>query len=257
MTNSMMFSFKDRVAFVSGGASGIGKDACFSFAKAGAKVAVIDQQKEEGEGVAGAIQKEGGEAIFLRVDVSKPEELDQAVESIVKRWGRLDFAFNNAGIEGTPSPTVDCSFENWQRTLAVNLSGTWYAMRAQIPVMLRQGSGVIVNCSSVAGLVGIEGMPAYVASKHGVVGLTKTAALEYASKGIRINVICPGAIKNPMLDRFMGSSDEASEAIKSNEPIGRIGEPREISQTLLWLCSEGASYVIGQSITVDGGWTAR
>ena len=156
------------------------------------------------------------------------------------------------------SSTIDCSHENWERVLAVNLTGVWFAMRCEIRQMLKQESGgVIVNCASVAGLTGIAGLPAYVASKHGVVGLTRTAALEYATRNIRVNAVCPGAIETPMLERFMGSSEEARQTVVASEPIGRLGRPEEIASAVIWLCSEGAGFTTGQALAVDGGWTAR
>jgi NAD(P)-dependent dehydrogenase (short-subunit alcohol dehydrogenase family) len=176
------------------------------------------------------------------------------VEKTIQKYGRLDCAYNNAGIEGAPSSTVECSSENWDRTIDTNLKGVWLCMKYEIPEMLKHGKGSIVNCSSIAGLVGFETIPAYVASKHGVIGLTETAALEFAKKNIRVNAVCPGAIHTPMLDRFTKGEEQQ---MANQDPMGRIGRPEEIAESVLWLCSDKASYVTGQSLAVDGGWVAH
>jgi NAD(P)-dependent dehydrogenase (short-subunit alcohol dehydrogenase family) len=251
----LSFNFEEQVAFVSGASFGIGRETALRFARAGAKLALIDWAESPGEALAAEIREMGVDARFFKVDVSKENEVQQAIRQIESIWGRLDFAFNNAGIEGQPAPTDQCRLENWNQTIAINLTGTWFAMKSQIPLMRKKHFGVIVNCASVAGLQGIAFMPAYVASKHAVVGLTKVAALELAREGIRVNVVCPGAINTPMLDRFMASSPNAKTNLENSSPIGRVGQPREIADTVLWLCSEGGSFVIGQSIAVDGGWT--
>jgi NAD(P)-dependent dehydrogenase (short-subunit alcohol dehydrogenase family) len=172
-------------------------------------------------------------------------------------WGRIDFAFNNAGIEGTQALTPECSAENWDRVIDVNLRGVWLCLKYQIPEMLKQGRGSIVNCSSIAGLIGFPGIPAYVASKHGVIGLTKTAALEFAKKNIRVNAICPGVIQTPMIDRFVHGEAKIQKQFIDGEPVGRIGTPEEIAAAALWLCSESSSFVTGHSLIVDGGWLAQ
>jgi NAD(P)-dependent dehydrogenase (short-subunit alcohol dehydrogenase family) len=179
------------------------------------------------------------------------------VEETVQVFGGLDIAFNNAGIEGDSAPTADCSDENWAHTIAVNLTGTWLCMREEIPRMLTRGGGSIINCASVAGLVGFAGIPAYTASKHGIVGLTKTAALDYATMGIRVNAVCPGVIHTAMVERFTHGDPEAEAALFAGEPMGRMGEPEEIASAVVWLASDGASFVTGQAIAVDGGWVAR
>ena len=175
----------------------------------------------------------------------------------VEEFGGLDVAFNNAGIEGAPASTHECTRENWDRTLAVDLTGVWLCMRAEIPRLLERGSGSIVNNASVAGLVGFASIPAYTAAKHGIVGLTKTAALEYAEQGIRVNAVCPGVIDTEMVERFTGGQPEAEAAMIEMEPVGRMGHPEEIADAILWLCSDRASFVTGQAIAVDGGFVAR
>ena len=248
----------DKVALVTGASSGIGRATALAFAKAGYAVVLADRADIGGHGVKAEIAAAGGTALFVHCDVAEEADVRNLVDRAVATFGRLDAAFNNAGIEGKPAPTADCTEENWDRTIAVNLKGVWLCMVHEIRQMLHQGSGgVIVNCASVAGLEGVPGLPAYCASKHGVVGLTRAAALEYATSNIRVDAVCPGAIETPMLERFMASSEEARQTVISSEPVGRLGKPEEIASAVLWLCSEGASFTTGQAIAVDGGWTAR
>jgi NAD(P)-dependent dehydrogenase (short-subunit alcohol dehydrogenase family) len=248
-------AFKNKVAIVTGGSFGIGRAAAVAFAKKGVKVAVVDWI-EHNETV-DLIKKEGAEAIFIKCDVSNTSDVKAMVEKTVNAFGRLDFAFNNAGIEGMTAITQDCTEENWDKTLGVNLKSIWLCMKNQIPEMQKQGKGVIINCASIAGLVGFPGLPAYVASKHGVIGLTKTAALECAKSGIRVNAVCPGAIKTPMIDRLTGKKKEAEDQFAALEPIGRLGEPEEVANAVLWMCSDEASFVTGHAMAVDGGWVAQ
>lgn len=246
------------VALVTGGAAGIGKAAALAFAQNGAKVALCDLKVEAGNEVAGAIEQAGGRAIFVRADVSRAADVDAFVAAAVQAFGRVDCAFNNAGIEGQLGSTAECAEENFDRTIAVNLKGIWLCLRRELREMLRQGGGgAIVNMSSVAGLVGFENLPAYVASKHGVIGLTKTAALEHATKGIRVNAVCPGVIHTDMIDRVTGKDPGIERQFVDMEPMGRMGKPQEIAQAAVWLCSPAASFITGQALAVDGGLVAR
>ena len=251
----METTFKNKVALVTGGASGIGRATALAFAKKGAKVAVVDWK--ENDEMVDLIKELGSEAIFIKCDVSKTDYVKAMVARTIAAFGRLDYAFNNAGIEGTSAPTQDCSEENWDKTIGVNLKGLWLCMKYEIPEILKQGKGAIVNCASVAGLVGFAGLPAYVASKHGIVGLTKTTALECATQGIRVNVVCPGVIQTPMIDRLTGKTKEGIERFKGFEPIGRFGLPEEIANAVVWMCSDEASFVTGHVMAVDGGFTAQ
>jgi NAD(P)-dependent dehydrogenase (short-subunit alcohol dehydrogenase family) len=248
----------EKVALVTGAASGIGRATARAFAQSGVKVVLADISVEVGEGVAAEISRTTEmQASFVKCDVSKSTDVERMVRHAVERFGRIDYAFNNAGTEGIQAATAECSEENFDRTIAVDLKGTWLCMKHEIPQMFKQGGGVIVNCSSIAGLVGFPNLPAYVASKHGVIGLTKTAALEYAKSNIRVNAVCPGVIHTPMVDRFVAGDAEAMKALIAGEPIGRIGEPSEIADAVLYLCSARASFVTGVVLPVDGGWVAQ
>ena len=247
-----------KVALVTGASSGIGKASAIAFARAGYAVVLADVDVPGGHRALDEVKATGAAAIFVRCDVADPVDVLDTVRQAVSAFGRLDAAFNNAGIEGQSACTTDCGHDNWERVIATNLTGIWYCMRNEIRQMLTQErGGVIVNCASVAGLTGIAGMPAYVASKHGVVGLTKVAALDYAQQSIRVNAVCPGAIKTPMLDRIMGDGKEGRRDLLASEPIGRLGTAEEVANTVVWLCSPEASFITGQAIAVDGGWTAR
>ena len=251
----METSFKNKVALVTGASFGIGRATAILFAHKGAKVVLVDWQ--ENSETLDFITTFGGEALFIKCDVSQLSEVQKMIQKIISVYGRLDFAFNNAGIEGTSATIPECTEENWDKTIGVNLKGIWGCMKYEIPEMLKNGSGVIVNCASIAGLVGFPGLPAYVASKHGVIGLTKTAALENAKLGIRINAVCPGAIKTPMIDRLTGNKKEVEDQYAAQEPIGRLGDPNEVANAVIWLCSDDASFVTGHAMPVDGGWTAQ
>lgn len=247
--------FENKVAIVTGGAYGIGRATAIEFARLGAKVAVVDW-KQSSETV-NAIKASGGEAIFIACDVSDPAAVESMVSTTVGTYGRLDFAFNNAGIEGKLGATQDCTLETWDNTLNINLKGAWLCMKYEIKEMLKTGGGAIVNCASVAGLVGFPNACAYVASKHGLVGLTKTAALELAKSGIRVNALCPGIIKTDMIDRATGGNPDVEKQFVAGEPIGRMGTPQEMAEVVVWLCSNKASFVTGQAIAADGGWVAQ
>lgn len=247
--------FEGKVAVVTGGSFGIGRATAIAFAKRGAKVLIVDWMEDQE--TLQAIKSFGGLAQNFKCDVSSEPEVRSMVQCAVETYGGLDFAFNNAGIEGARGLTHECSLENWDKTIDINLKGVWLCMKYEIPQMLMAGKGGIVNNSSVAGIVGFPGLPAYVASKHGIIGLTQNASLEYARQGIRVNAVCPGVIKTPMIDRFTGKSRETEKQFENLEPIGRMGLPEEIAETVMWLCSDAASFVTGDAIPVDGGWTAQ
>ena len=246
-----------KIALVTGGGSGIGRASALAFAREGAKVVVADVVIDGGEETIGLIKKAGGEAIFVKADVSKAAEVEALVNKAVEAYGRLDCTYNNAGIEGIMASTTDYTEEAWDRVMAINLKGVWLCMKYEIPQMLKQGGGAIVNTASVAGLLGGQRMPAYVASKHGVVGLTKTAALEYAKSGIRVNAVCPGAIRTPMMERAIAMRPEFERQALAAEPIGRMAKPEEVAEAVAWLCSDAASFVTGHSMVVDGGMVAQ
>lgn len=246
-----------KVGLVTGAGSGIGRASALTFAREGAKVAVSDVVIEGGQETVRLIQQAGGEARFFAADVSKAAQVEKLIQDIVATYGRLDCAHNNAGIEGALAPTEEYPEDQWDKVLAVNLKGVWLCMKYQIPQMLSQGGGAIVNTASGAGLIGVAGMSAYVASKHGVVGLSKTAALEYAKSNIRVNSVCPGVIQTPMVERITGDSPQMGEALVAAEPIGRIGKPEEIAEAVVWLCSDSASFVTGHAMSVDGGFVAQ
>lgn len=252
-----MGDLSGKVAIVTGASTGIGRATALELSAHGAAVVIADVDAERGGQVARDITDKGGRALFVETDVADDESVASMVERTIDEFGGLDLAFNNAGIEGTPAKTHECTPDNWHRTLAVNLTGVWSCMRHEIPRMLDRGGGSIVNCASVAGLVGFASIPAYVASKHGVVGLTKTAALEYATDGIRVNAVCPGVIDTEMVDRFTGGQPAAEAALVGSEPIGRFGRPEEIADAVVWLCSPRSSFVTGQAIAIDGGFVTQ
>jgi NAD(P)-dependent dehydrogenase (short-subunit alcohol dehydrogenase family) len=246
-----------RAALVTGAASGIGRSTAEAFTAEGAGVAVADVDEKGGRETVRLIQAKGGEAFFFRTDVSKQREVEALAAKTVETYGRLDFAVNNAGIEGDTAPTAECTEENWDKVIGINLKGLWLCMKHEIPRMLKTGGGSIVNVASVAGLVGFEGIPAYCASKGGVVQLTKTAALEYGKAGIRVNAVCPGVIWTPMVDRFTKGDPAAVKGMEAMEPVGRLGKPEEVAASILWLCLPESSFVTGAALPVDGGFVAR
>lgn len=247
-----------KVALVTGGSTGIGHASSLALAREGAKVIVSDVNVPGGEETVRAIRESGGEAIFIKADVLLAADVEALVNTAVATYGRLDCAFNNAGIAGAVgASTHEYPDESWDRVIGINLKGVWLCMRYEIPQMLKQGGGAIVNTASIWGLVGAPGASAYVASKHGVVGLTRAAALEYAPQGIRINAVNPGTIRTPILDPFIAAIPEFESMMTARHPIGRLGGPEEVAAAVVWLCSDAASFVIGQTLPVDGGYTIQ
>jgi NAD(P)-dependent dehydrogenase (short-subunit alcohol dehydrogenase family) len=243
--------------FVTGGGSGIGRATAFALAREGAKLMIADYVPEGAERVIKEINQKGGKAAFVHADISVTSQVEMAVNKTVETYGRIDGAFNHAGIEGKVADTVLCSEETFDRTIAINLKGVWLCMKAELQHMLKQGGGNIVNTASVAGLRGFVGLPAYNASKHGVVGLTRTAALEFATKNIRVNCVCPGVIHTPMVERMLDTSNIGEEQLVAMEPVGRMGKPEEIAEGVVWLLSDASSFVTGHPLVIDGGWIAR
>ena len=246
-----------KAMLITGAASGIGRATALAASREGAKLVLSDVGVEAGEETARLITAEGGKALFVRCDVTRQADIDAMVKRAVETYGKLDCAFNNAGIEGTLTPTADYPEDLFERVIQTNLIGVWKCLRAEIPVMLQQGKGAIVNTASVGGLVGAGAFSAYVASKHGVVGLTKTCALDYAKQGIRLNAVCPGVIQTPMLDRLSGGTPAVIEALSASEPVGRIGTAEEVGEAVVFLLSDAASFITGTTLAVDGGFTAQ
>ena len=252
-----MTEWAGKVVLVTGGTSGIGRETSQLFAKRGARVVVSGRREEEGKATVDLIRGAGGEASFVKADVSRASDVQGLIESTVAAFGGLDCAFNNAGIEGKMVDTAEYPEDVFDRIIAINLKGVWLCMKYEIPQMLKDGGGAIVNTASGAGLVGVAQLSAYNASKHGVVGLTKTAALEFAQKNIRVNCVCPGLINTPMVARMVDSGGMNEHEFLAAEPVGRMGKPEEIGEGVVWLLSAAASFVTGHSMSIDGGFVAR
>jgi NAD(P)-dependent dehydrogenase (short-subunit alcohol dehydrogenase family) len=247
--------FSGKVAFVTGAANGIGRAAALAFAREGANVVVADISDEANQETARMVEGLGGRALAVRCDVTRAEDVKAALDEAVKAFGRLDFAFNNAGVEQPVTATADLTEEEWDRVVAINLRSVFLCMKYEVPLMLKHGGGAIVNTSSGAGVKGFAGQAAYAAAKHGVVGLTKSAALDYAKSNIRVNAVCPGIIATPMMERFTEGTPEGRQRVIAQEPVGRMGTPEEIAEAVVWLCSDATAFVVGHALVIDGGQT--
>ena len=250
-----MKRFEDKVALVTGGNSGIGRATSLAFARDGARVVIAARREELGQAVVREIKKEGGDALFIKTDVTNPTAVENLFKEIIDQYGKLDLAFNNAGVGGPMNRLAKQTMETWDLVINTNLRGVWLCLKQEIQQMLKQGGGAIVNTASTAGISGSPGSAIYSASKHGVMGLTKSAAADYATKNIRINAVCPGPIMTPMLEEGFTERPAMREAYLATVPMGRFGKPEEIASAVLWLCSDEASYMTGYSITVGGGQT--
>jgi len=249
--------YDGKVALVTGGGTGIGRATAIAFAREGAKVVIGNRNGEAGEAVVQAIKDSGGDASFLKTDVSSEDDVKALIEHAVATYGRLDVAFNNAGIGGSAGPLADQTTENYDKVMGINVKGVWLSMKYEIPAMLKTGGGAIVNNSSVGGLVGFAGVSIYSASKHAVMGLTKSAALEYSKHGVRVNAVNPAVIRTPMAEGLARGRRIQTDDFAKMHPIGRIGEPEEVAEAVLWLCSDKASFVTGTATCVDGGFTVQ
>lgn len=244
--------FTNKVAFITGAASGIGRAAAIAFATEGARVAILDRSADALKAVEASVKNIGGEVLALACDVSSADQVEAAIKQTVDRFGRLDIAFNNAGVENKAAPVHEIDLAEWDRIIGINLRGTFICMKHELAQMVKQGGGVVVNTSSGAGIRGVAGGAAYVASKHAIIGLTRSAALDYARQNIRVNAVLPGNIETPMMDRFTGG--DIQKAIDL-EPVGRLGKPEEIAEAVLWMASDLGGFVTGAATVIDGGWS--
>ncbi|WP_287525641.1 SDR family oxidoreductase [Okeania sp. SIO2C2] len=247
------------MALITGGSSGIGRATALGFAKKGAKVVIASRRERESQETIAMVKEMGSEAIFVKTDITQATEVENLVNQTINTYNRLDYAFNNAGTEGILGPSIEQTEENWNQIINTNLKGVWLSMKYQIPQMLKNGGGAIINNASIFGLVGVPNGSIYCASKHGVIGLTKAVALEQAEAGIRINSVCPGVIQTDMNDRIFGKDDDSEGKVQmaAAHPIGRLGKPEEVANAVVWLCSDAASFITGHSLTIDGGYTVK
>ena len=251
-----MKRFEDRVALVTGGTSGIGKATAVAFAAEGARVVVAGRRETEGTAVVADIRRHGGQATFVATDVAHDADVRKLVDSALSSYGRLDVAFNNAGTEGVMRPITDLDEQDWARTIDVNLKGTWLSMKHEIAAMAERG-GAIVNIATIAAIVGMPGATIYAASKGGIIAMSRAAAIEWAPKGLRINVVSPGAVETDMFERFTGGDERTKAEFKAAHPLGRAASVAEIAEAVLWLASDAAAFITGHNLVVDGGYTAR
>jgi len=251
-----MKRFQNRVALVTGGTSGIGKATALAFAAEGARVVVAGRRETEGTAVVADIRRHGGQSTFVATDVTRDADVRKLVDSALRSYGRLDVAFNNAGTEGVVGPITELDEEDWTRTVDANLKGTWLSMKHEILAMAERG-GAIVNVASTAAMAGMPGTTIYAASKGGVIAMTRAAAIEWAAKGLRINVVSPGAVETDMFERFTGGNEQAKAEFKAAHPLGRAASVADIAEAVLWLASDAAAFVTGHNLVVDGGYTAR
>jgi NAD(P)-dependent dehydrogenase (short-subunit alcohol dehydrogenase family) len=252
-----MSEFKGKTALITGGTSGIGRATAVAFAKAGANVVITGRREREGEAVAEEIRKHGVRGVFVRADAASDADARRSVAAAAEFTGKLDFAFNNAGTEGVWAPLAEQTDENYNKTFDINVRGVFFSMKHEIAAMLKTGGGSIVNNASVAGSIGFPAAAIYVASKHAVIGMTKSAALDYAKLGIRVNTVSPAAIQTEMFDRAFGGNEETKSGVAAMHPIGRVGRSEEIASAVLWLCTPGASFMTGHDLRIDGGFTAQ
>jgi NAD(P)-dependent dehydrogenase (short-subunit alcohol dehydrogenase family) len=255
MSTNQKGNFAGKVAFVTGAGTGIGRATSLAFAREGASVAVVGDIDADNQETVRQVEQQGGRAVAVLCDVTRADEVQAALAKTIEAFGRLDYAFNNAGVEQKPAPAAELDEAEWDRILNTDLRGVFLCLKYEIPLILQQGGGAIVNTSSGAGVIGIKNNLAYTAAKHGVIGLTRSAALDYAPQNLRINAVCPGYIDTPMMERFTGGTQEGRDKVVAEEPIGRVGQPEEVADAVIWLCSEASSFMVGHALVLDGGQT--